>query len=120
MRVIIPVVLSLACCPLQAQDRQDRGPTTVPGLGTLTFPVSSQVAAARQAFLRGVLLLHLFEYADAAAAFRDAERLDVSFAMAYWGEAMTDNHPVWNEQDDCRSSPRPNTPWRSSRQTARR
>jgi hypothetical protein len=55
--------------------------------------------AARQAFVRGVLLLHLFEYLDAAAAFREAERLDASFAMAYWGEVMTANHPVWNEQD---------------------
>ena len=89
-------VIFLACCPLRAQDRRA---TTVRGLGTITFPVSTGVAAARQSFVRGVLLLHLFEYSDAAAAFREAERLDVSFAMAYWGEAMTYDHPVWNEQD---------------------
>lgn len=89
-------IICLACCPLQAQDR---GATTVPGLGTLTFPASTSVPAARQAFLRGVLLLHLFEYPAAAAAFRQAEQRDPSFAMAYWGEAMTANHPVWNQQD---------------------
>ncbi len=69
------------------------------GLGTLTFPVSSRVPEARGAFVRGVLLLHLFEYPAAAQAFRDAERLDPSSALAYWGEAMTHTHPVWNEQD---------------------
>lgn len=89
-------VISVTCCPLRAQDG---GATTVQGLGTLTFPVSTRVVGARLAFVRGVLLLHLFEYPDAAAAFRDAERLDATFAMAYWGEAMTHNHPVWNQQD---------------------
>src|SRR3989442_390078 len=89
-------VSSLVGCPLQAQDG---GATTVQGLGTLTFPVSTSVATARQAFVRGVLLLHLFEYPDAATAFREAERRDASLALAYWGEAMTFDHPVWNEQD---------------------
>lgn len=89
-------VISFACHPLQAQDG---GALTVRGLGTLAFPTSTRIAAAQQAFVRGVLLLHLFEYQDAAVAFRDAERLDERFAMAHWGEAMTANHPVWNEQD---------------------
>src|SRR5207244_12097790 len=40
-------VISLACHPLQAQDG---AATTVRGLGTLTFPVSTRVAPARQAF----------------------------------------------------------------------
>jgi tetratricopeptide (TPR) repeat protein len=46
-----------------------------------------------------VLLLHSFEYDDAAAAFREAQHLAPGFALAYWGEAMTRTHPVWNEQD---------------------
>jgi tetratricopeptide (TPR) repeat protein len=46
-----------------------------------------------------LLLLHLFEYPHAAAAFQQAEKLDPGFAMAYWGEAMTYNHPVWNGLD---------------------
>ena len=73
-------IICLAPWPLWAQDG---GATTVPGLGTLTFPVSTSVPAARQAFLHGVLLLHLFEYPEAAAAFRTAEQLDSGFAMAY-------------------------------------
>lgn len=72
---------------------------TVPGLGTLAFPTSARVPAAQQAFIRGVLLLHVFEYPSAAAAFRVAEQLEPDFALAYWGEAMTDTHPVWDQQD---------------------
>lgn len=72
---------------------------TVPGLGTVTFPTSTRVPAAQLAFARGVLLLHVFEYPSAAAAFREARRLDPGLAMATWGEAMTYTHPVWNEQD---------------------
>jgi len=72
---------------------------TVPGLGTLTFPTSATVPAAERAFVRGVLLLHVFEYDDAADAFRAAERAEPGFALAYWGEAMTHTHPVWDEQN---------------------
>jgi tetratricopeptide (TPR) repeat protein len=72
---------------------------TIPGLGTATFPTSTRVADAQQDFMRGLLLLHVFEYSDAAESFRAAEQADPAFAMAYWGEAMTFNHPVWNEVD---------------------
>ena len=69
----------------------------VPGLGTANFPASTKSAAAQHEFIRGLLLLHLFEYPLAAEAFVAAEKLDPEFAMAYWGEAMTFNHPVWNQ-----------------------
>ncbi len=72
---------------------------SIPGLGAASFPTSTQSAAAQQEFMRGLLLLHLFEYAHAAKAFVAAEQADPSFAMAYWGEAMTYNHPVWNQVD---------------------
>ncbi len=54
---------------------------------------------AQGAFLRGLAQLHNFEYDDAAEAFRNAQQIDPGFAMAYWGEAMTENHPIWMEQD---------------------
>ncbi len=72
-------------------------------LGRAEFPTSGS-GAAQPAFLEGVLLLHSFEYADAAEAFRRAQAADPGFAMAYWGEAMTYNHPLWMERD--RSSAR--------------
>jgi tetratricopeptide (TPR) repeat protein len=76
--------------------------TSAPGeqplkeLGRIDFPTSGS-PAAQPAFLRGVLLLHSFEYDDAKTAFVEAQRLDPGFAMAYWGEAMTHNHPVWQQ-----------------------
>ena len=69
-----------------------------PAVGTLVFPNSGS-AAAQKAFLHGLAQLHNFEYPDAALAFQEAEKIDPDFAMAYWGEAMTKNHPVWMEQD---------------------
>jgi hypothetical protein len=71
-------------------------------LGSITFPTSG-AAAAQPSFIRGVLLLHSFEYDDAAAAFRQAQSLDPRFAMAYWGEALTYTHQVWNQQDADRA-----------------
>jgi len=69
-----------------------------PRLGRVDFPTSG-APAAQAPFIRGVLLLHSFEYDDAAQAFREAQQLDPGFALAYWGEAMTYNHPLWNEQN---------------------
>lgn len=65
-------------------------------LGSIDFPTSGS-AAAQPAFLKGVLLLHSFEYDDAKEAFLEAQQADPGFAMAYWGEAMTYNHPVWQQ-----------------------
>jgi len=67
-------------------------------LGRIDFPASGSPAAMPD-FLHGVLLLHSFEYADAAEAFRKAQKADPGFAMAYWGEAMTYNHPLWMQRD---------------------
>ncbi|MFQ5674759.1 MAG: tetratricopeptide repeat protein [bacterium] len=66
--------------------------------GRTSFPTSG-TPEAQELFLRGLLMLHSFQYEDAREAFQEAERLDPDFAMAYWGEAMTHNHPVWFQQD---------------------
>jgi hypothetical protein len=67
-------------------------------VGEVSF-ANSGSAAAQEPFLRGLALLHNFEYPDAAEAFRQAQAIDPGFAMAFWGEAMTYNHPVWAQQD---------------------
>jgi len=63
-------------------------------LGRVTFPNSGS-AAAQADFLRGVAWLHSFGYEDAIDAFRAAQKIDPSFAMAYWGEAMSFSQPLW-------------------------
>ncbi|MEO5799773.1 MAG: hypothetical protein ABIZ70_12855 [Gemmatimonadales bacterium] len=87
--------LSLMCSLANAQQP---AVTDVPGLGALRFPVTTSSANARTAFLRGTMLLHLFHYDEAVAAYRSAERLDPGMTMAFWGEAMASNYGVWDEQ----------------------
>lgn len=70
-----------------------------PRLGEISFATSVSQPAAQDAFEEGVLWMHSFEYAKAAEAFRRAQQADSGFAMAYWGEAMSHNHPIWNERD---------------------
>ncbi len=67
-------------------------------LGTITFPTSG-APAAQAAFLEGVKDLHSFQFDEAAEAFHRAQKADPNFAMAYWGEAMSYNHPLWAQQD---------------------
>ncbi|HXH50144.1 MAG TPA: hypothetical protein VNM47_12440 [Terriglobia bacterium] len=64
----------------------------------MSFP-NSGAASAQHAFLYGLALLHDFEYDLAAREFRKAQSIDPNFAMAYWGEAMTYNHPTWIPQN---------------------
>ncbi len=90
---------ALLLCPPVSLAAQAPQPITIHGLGTLSFPTSTRSAPAESAFVRGVLLLHVFEYEQAAAAFQAARRLDPGMALTYWGEAMTHDHPVWDEED---------------------
>ena len=73
-------------------------PVAAQTLGETDF-ANSGAPEAQAPFLRGLLLLHSFEYDDARDAFREAQALDSTFAMAFWGEALTHNHPIWMEQD---------------------
>jgi tetratricopeptide (TPR) repeat protein len=66
-------------------------------LGKLDFPTSAGPEAQAH-FLRGVAALHNFWYDEAADEFRAAQKAEPGFALAYWGEAMTANHPVWSEE----------------------
>jgi tetratricopeptide (TPR) repeat protein len=86
-------------------------------LGKISFP-NSGAAAAQPAFIRGVLLLHSFEYDDAIDAFRQAQRTDPGFALAYWGEALSYNQPLWyNESvDKARATLARLAPTRDARQ----
>ena len=88
----------LPCAFAQTHHHEDAGKGEIHDLGELDFENSGS-PAAQPHFIRGVLLLHSFEYSRAAEAFRKAQEADPGFAMAYWGEAMTHNHTIWAEQD---------------------
>ncbi|MEL7119971.1 MAG: hypothetical protein AAFO07_11035, partial [Bacteroidota bacterium] len=94
MRNLLPFYLCLIsllfwqCAPEQAPS--DEKETTIEEesvsdeLGTIYFKTSDD-AAAQEAFEKGLLLLHSFEYADSRAFFLEAQELDADCAMAYWG-----------------------------------
>lgn len=67
-------------------------------LGQLSLKVTGNEKAQKE-FKTGLLLLHSFEYEDAREAFQKAQKADSTMAMAYWGEAMTHNHSLWQRQE---------------------
>ena len=72
-------------------DHQHGAPET---LGRVSFRVScSPEAQAR--FNRAVAWLHSFEYEEAEKAFQEVAAADPRCAMAYWGVAMSNYHPIW-------------------------
>jgi hypothetical protein len=97
--VLCALILVLAAAPLGAHEEETRVAAPARVLGTISFPTSAKSAEAQQAFIRGMLLLHLFEYPFARDEFLTAQRIEPDFALAYWGEAMTYTHPVWDQQD---------------------
>ncbi len=94
----ITLVSALPTAIAGQAEHAGHGPSTGSRLGKVDFPTSARPAAQAE-FLRGVLYLHSFEYESAAQAFKRAQALQPDFALAYWGEAMTYTHPVWNEQN---------------------
>jgi hypothetical protein len=91
----IAVVFTLGVLPLLLCSNPLLAQTA---FGEVSF-ANSGAKAAQPDFLLGLAQLHDFEYDDAADHFRKAGQIDPGFAMAYWGEAMTKNHPVWHQQD---------------------
>ena len=88
--------LSIAHVLAQAPSPKPQAVSPKPqaALGRVVFPNSGS-AAAQADFLRGVAWLHSFMYEDAIDSFRAAQKIDPSFALAYWGEAMSFSQPLW-------------------------
>src|SRR4051812_23458071 len=86
---MIGVLVAMVALSVRAQESQ---------LGRVEFPTSGSKEAQAH-FLRGLAALHSFWYEEALEVFRESTKVDPDFAMGYWGEAMTCNHPLWSEQD---------------------
>ncbi len=85
--LVAAVIALFSCASVNAQQ-----------LGSISFPTSG-AAAAQPKFIEGVKDLHSFEFDEAAEAFHQAQQIDPNFALAYWGEAMSYNHPLWAQLD---------------------
>ena len=99
---VLAVAVSVLTVPTvgPGQDHTHIGDASRPAarLGSVSFP-NSGARSAQKPFLRGLALLHSFEYYDAANAFKVAQKADKSFALAYWMEALTYRHPLWGQED---------------------
>ena len=97
---LLPFVVALALTSSLLIASQPTRQTVTPRapLGVVKFPNSGS-AAAQGDFLRGVAWLHSFGYEEAIDAFRAAQKIDPQFALAYWGEAMCFNQPLWFHED---------------------
>ncbi len=64
-------------------------------VGSLDFPTSARSAEAQRHFLRGVAILHSFGWKQAIEQFQAAQAVEPDFALAYWGETLSYNHPLF-------------------------
>jgi len=88
------LMLSIAPATLYAQ--ATRAPERpIAGLGHAHMDLSCAPGVSAD-FDRSLALLHNFWYARALTAFTDVARRDPDCAIAYWGAAMTYNHPFWD------------------------
>ena len=67
-------------------------------VGSIDFP-TSESGEAQQYFLRGVAILHSFGWEQAQEQFQRAQEIAPDFAMAYWGESLAYNHPLFSQMD---------------------
>jgi TolA-binding protein len=63
--------------------------------GSVDFLVTASDAVKKD-FNTAVAMLHSFEYEEAEKAFGNIISKDPSCAMAYWGVAMSNFHPLWS------------------------
>src|SRR5437879_4360853 len=92
--LVTSLLLFLTLTPLHAQPKRtsDR---PIHGLGSVHMDISCS-PGVRADFDRALALLHNFWYPRALEAFTRVAQRDPDCAMAYWGAAMTYNHPFWD------------------------
>ena len=81
----------LAVALLAAAVAQPRASDSIPlfdDLGTHHLAISTTSALAQRYFDQGLRLVYAFNHPDAIRSFRQAQRLDPSCAMCFWGEAL--------------------------------
>ena len=86
--MLIPITVAVMLFAVQAADHQHQH--AQPGaekLGTVKFPTSCS-DAAQPPFLRGMTLLHSFEFGAAIDSFKAAAAADPSCGIAHWGVAL--------------------------------
>jgi len=98
MRAAILLLLStpaLATAMLAQHEGHENYSGPEEGLGRVHMDTSCSATVAAE-FDRALALLHNFWYTRALDRFGQVVKNDPECAMAYWGAAMTYNHPFWD------------------------
>src|SRR5215471_15150771 len=99
MKLLWIAVVILTACPmilLAQPDGREHGPSgPEEGLGHVHMQTSCSDRVTVD-FDRALALLHNFWYNRALQRFNQVAKKDPECAMAYWGAAMTYNHPFWD------------------------
>jgi tetratricopeptide (TPR) repeat protein len=66
----------------------DTEPPLWPGLGSITYKITTVNERAQAYFDQGLRLTYAFNHGEAQRAFRMAQKLDPDCAMCFWGEAL--------------------------------
>jgi tetratricopeptide (TPR) repeat protein len=91
-------IVSSLSAPGVAQEAEEHGHSHLgseEGLGRAHMEISCSPAVAAK-FDRAYALLHNFWYGRALEGFQQVSNVDPECAIAYWGAAMTYNHPFWD------------------------
>ena len=88
-QLVLTAALAVIAGPVSAQ---------FDNVGSINFP-TSESGEAQQYFLRGVAILHSFGWEQAQEQFQKAQEIAPDFAMAYWGESLAYNHPLFSRMD---------------------
>jgi tetratricopeptide (TPR) repeat protein len=96
LRFLLLVVCALALAfPAQGKQPQHPWSESDEGFGRVHMEISCAPPVAAD-FDRALALLHNFWYLRARQRFNQVLKKDSECAMAYWGAAMTYDHPFWD------------------------
>jgi tetratricopeptide (TPR) repeat protein len=99
VKALVLFLLAMAAVGPTAHAQHDEHETPYSGpeegLGRVHMAISCSPAVAAE-FDRALALLHNFWYVRALDRFNQVAEHDPECAMAYWGAAMTYNHPFWD------------------------
>lgn len=82
-----PMQLALVS-PAEGVAADPAGPPLWEGLGTLSYPITTDNEEAQTYFNQGLRLTYAFNHAEAYRSFKKAQALDPGCAMCFWGEAF--------------------------------
>src|SRR5687767_13293436 len=92
LSIVVAALLTTASGAF-AQEHDQHQHDAAERLGTVNFPISCN-GEAQRLFNRALAWLHSFEYQSADRTFGEAAAADPRCAMAHWGVAISQYHPL--------------------------